>query len=166
MSDGKAVMGYEAVADVFSEFADPSTGDCEVWKLKEILPKLNFAVTDVELETMIKKVDRDGDGVMSCDELVLLLEEHSLYGSFGTQNPESESEQEIFVSWRCMGGTANRSGTVLVGEVLKMLDFFELTCDVPESASDHLDYEEFRAFMLRINPHLNRTYIRGVPGSQ
>jgi len=69
----------EEILKAFSLFDDDETGKISFRNLKRVAMELGESITDEELQEMIDEADRDGDGEVSQDEFIRIMEKTNLF---------------------------------------------------------------------------------------
>ena len=69
----------EEMVKAFRLFDDDETGKISFRNLKRVAMELGESITDEELQEMIDEADRDGDGEVSQDEFVRIMEKTNLF---------------------------------------------------------------------------------------
>ena len=69
----------EEIVKAFRLFDDDETGKISFRNLKRVAMELGESITDEELQEMIDEADRDGDGEVSQDEFVRIMEKTNLF---------------------------------------------------------------------------------------
>lgn len=69
----------EEIVKAFRLFDDDETGKISFRNLKRVALELGESITDEELQEMIDEADRDGDGEVSQDEFIRIMEKTNLF---------------------------------------------------------------------------------------
>ena len=69
----------EEMIKAFRLFDDDETGKISFRNLKRVAMELGETITDEELQEMIEEADRDGDGEVSQDEFIRVMEKTNLF---------------------------------------------------------------------------------------
>jgi centrin-1 len=69
----------EEIAKAFALFDEEHTGKINLKTLKKIAKDLGETMTDQELEEMIVEADADGDGEVTLDDFVKIMQSTNLY---------------------------------------------------------------------------------------
>ncbi|KAL7470452.1 hypothetical protein ACHAXS_010683 [Conticribra weissflogii] len=69
----------EEILKAFALFDDDETGKISFRNLKRVAMELGESITDEELQEMIDEADRDGDGEVSQDEFIRIMEKTNLF---------------------------------------------------------------------------------------
>ena len=70
---------HEEMIKAFRLFDDDETGKISFRNLKRVAKELGESITDDELQEMIDEADRDGDGEVSQDEFIRIMEKTNLF---------------------------------------------------------------------------------------
>jgi centrin-1 len=69
----------EEIIKAFRLFDDDETGKISFRNLKRVAMELGESITDEELQEMIDEADRDGDGEVSQEEFIRIMEKTNLF---------------------------------------------------------------------------------------
>ena len=69
----------EDISKVFRLFDDDTSGSITLRNLRRVAKELGETMTDEELQEMIDEADRDGDGEVSQDEFIRIMEKTNLF---------------------------------------------------------------------------------------
>jgi Ca2+-binding EF-hand superfamily protein len=69
----------EEMIKAFRLFDDDETGKISFRNLKRVALELGESISDEELQEMIDEADRDGDGEVSQDEFIKIMEKTNLF---------------------------------------------------------------------------------------
>lgn len=69
----------EEIIKAFRLFDDDETGKISFRNLKRVAMELGESITDEELQEMIDEADRDGDGEVSQEEFIRIMERTNLF---------------------------------------------------------------------------------------
>jgi Ca2+-binding EF-hand superfamily protein len=69
----------EEILKAFRLFDDDETGKISFRNLKRVAMELGETISDEELQEMIDEADRDGDGEVSQDEFIRIMEKTNLF---------------------------------------------------------------------------------------
>ncbi len=69
----------DEILKAFRLFDDDESGKISFRNLKRVAMELGESITDEELQEMIDEADRDGDGEVSQDEFIRIMEKTNLF---------------------------------------------------------------------------------------
>ena len=70
---------HEEMIKAFRLFDDDETGKISFRNLKRVAMELGESITDEELQEMIDEADRDGDGEVSQEDFIRIMEKTNLF---------------------------------------------------------------------------------------
>ncbi|KAJ1492308.1 hypothetical protein T484DRAFT_1931493 [Baffinella frigidus] len=85
---------------------------------------LGMQVNELDIRNLIASADLDGNGVLSFDEFVKLVE------AGGHCNTQAESDYDTLMAFMTMGGGEDMSGFVDATRLRQVVKDFDLTIDI------------------------------------
>lgn len=155
--------------EIFETFDTAGNGSVDMWRIREILQAMGLEPTDEELFTMISDADVNGEGVLSFQELLRIIQHQKTQGS-GT-----DDDMDTLFAWQALGGSSDKSGKIALSALREVVYKFDLQINLEAliraqierrlNASltvqqkkfvvpEDLDYDEFKSLLSETKPSL------------
>ncbi|CAL5354767.1 unnamed protein product [Camellia sinensis] len=138
----------EELKQVFNKFDVNGDGKISSSELGSILSSLGYSATDDELQTMIREVDSDGDGVIDLDEFIELNTKDI------DSNEVLENLKEAFSVF-----DIDKNGSISADELQNVLSSIGEDCSIAEckkmiagvdcDGDGMINFEEFKVMMSK-----------------
>ncbi|KAK9816876.1 hypothetical protein WJX72_006443 [[Myrmecia] bisecta] len=141
----------EEFKDAFEIFDRRRTGTFTSADLEWVMKTLGQTPSAAELQTIVRELDADGDGIIDFAEFIVVMMQ-----IVGKAEPEKDLKEVFSVFDRNGNGTISadelRAAIKSIGEELSEQDIEDTIHLADKSGNGEIDYDEFAQFILNDNP--------------